>query len=636
MRHSLRPSLLAPLLAPFLALLFAGCSGGGFSEEDELAIDAFSTKHATLAGAPFDVGGPWLAYLADEATSGNGKDLNGDGVSDDLVAFAVDLRDRTTHAIGVAAFDLEVVQERVYLAVDESADGTDWDLDGLADDLVLLVWSTSKGVDFVDQLRLDPTGPTFRQVGPLLYYATADEPAGGDETTLRYVDPDAPTSPQMVANVAGAGALRPTLLGAREELLFLRLDETVEGMDLNGDTDPDDRAVLALFDGTDPTASLKSTGLALDPDQPVFGVRRRNPQQETGGDWRVGFLVSEADQGATSLNDPMLFDPDATPAQCAADVDDDDDVLHHLDFVSWFDGAAQPINTGIAGRDRVVVVTGFLATLSSEQDASCDLNADGDLDDIVVRWVSKDVPVLPVVDPAALPAVAAVPGGSAGLARLSERFVIAADEDADSQDFDKDGAFSSVLLGWLDPMVDDRFVFRHRDPDGFTTYVGVEWMAAEPRDGRLAASFQESIVSSSLNSACGFAPSDDDQNDALPVWPRFSSEVDELIVPGVGLALDPGRAGIVPFGNFAFFRVSEMQDGVDHNGDGDLGDVVLAASPLFTCDPVIIGTAADVDGPAIETGGPTGAAFLADESMAREDFNGDGDKADLVVRYLLF
>jgi hypothetical protein len=47
-------------------------------------------------------------------------------------------------------------------------------------------------------------------------------------------------------------------------------------------------------------------------------------------------------------------------------------------------------------------------------------------------------------------------------------------------------------------------------------------------------------------------------------------------------------------------------------------------------------TSSFLPGDAISTDGAEGAAFHGSEALAGIDFNGDGDTADLVVRYFVF
>ena len=123
-----------------------------------------------------------------------------------------------------------------------------------------------------------------------------------------------------VATTDAVGPLSPRILGKDEGLLCLGLDETVEGRDLNGDGDATDTNVLALMDGTVTTGHVHSTGLAMPAGTPVFRARRTSTSSH---DWQVGFLVSEAAQDATNLNNPALFSGTWKPSQCVGDEDAD-------------------------------------------------------------------------------------------------------------------------------------------------------------------------------------------------------------------------------------------------------------------------------------------------------------------------
>jgi hypothetical protein len=488
----------------------------------------------------------------------------------------------------------------------------------------------------VDDLRQTPAGLLFQRSTGRLYYSSTAEPTGADSTSLRYVTVDAPTMPVEVTAVPGHGEMRPAILGADAELLFLAIDETVEGEDRNFDGDDEDAAVLALLDGREELAAIVSTGLALNAESPVFGALKLKED----GEYRAGCLVSEAAQGGVSLDDAALFDPAWEPAQCAGapDLDAEDDVLFTLDLAGLVAGTEEPLNTGIAGRDRVVVAGKYVATLSAEADAGCDLNVDGDQDDVVVRWVEATAPALPVVLSEDMLAVAPVPGDAFGLARLQGQFVAAIDEAADSRDHDGDGELTRVLLSWRDPAMPP-WNFLHCDIDtdeDIELYVGVEWLASLPQEERLPISFTEEAQGTSLNSACAVEPHDDDVDDVLPAWVRFPFDEDdpsEMFVSGLGLALPPGAGGVVLREIRAYFRVSELEDAMDHDKDGDLDDIVLMRSSILTCDPKFIGVVEDVAGPAITTGGEEWGVFWTLESLAGEDFNEDGDAEDRVLRY---
>jgi hypothetical protein len=388
------------------------------------------------------------------------------------------------------------------------------------------------------------------------------------------------------------------------------------------------------------------------------------------GEWVVACLVSESAQGGVSRNDdlPAAFAGPLYPVGCSANDDDaDDDVLAFL-FADFGQGLLSlPMNTGLAGRERVLAGDGFVAVLSDEADTTnpCDLNGDGDTSDRIVRWVETAAPV-PPVDPNELHALAtAVPGGSFGCSILDERIVAVVDEAADGRDLDGK-APDHALIAWLDPGLGSTatWTFAHQAPNRPSTgtsvfedvdgdglgdpgagasepYAGASWFAERTDGGRLLLAFEEEVPGTnplvpSLNNNldCGFVAKDADLVDSLPIWADFEGQV--LDFDGTGFALDPTNEELAVGGAQIFFRVSEAEDSHDHNGDGDLSDTVILRNPVFSCAPRLVGEASALPGPCIVSEGTTGGAFVSSEASAGEDLNEDGDTNDLVVRYFLF
>jgi hypothetical protein len=650
--------LLPQLLATLSLAALAAC-GSGSDGDSGFALQ--TTSNAATPSAPIVLAGDWLVYFASEGFTGPGTDLNGDADTTDQVAFAVNLRSREETNLGVAAQGAVVVADEIYLSVDETLDGTDWNGGGIGDD-VLLHWNeTTLTVALVDTLALGFAEELPFAVDGRLYYGAAVAVPGVDESSLRLVDPLAPTTPVVVLNQAGAGAVTASLIGTQVGLLFAEIDETVEALDQNGDGDATDEHVLALLDGTDAAARLISTELALaDEDEPIAA------RVIAAGDWLVAFLVDEASQGAASLNDQNDFSQPLLPENCLAVIDADatDRVLHYLEFADFEAGTAPPVNTGIAGHLRVLALDGFVATISNEADANCNLNAatlDADTNDDVARWVATTLPVAPARSGEDLHALATgIGGGSFGLSVLDNRLIAVIDEAADDEDFDTqagEAVANHELVAWLDPEAGNpTWDFTHQsgssrgigtgvfDDDGDSEpFAATSWMAAEPVGDRLGLVFLEEgpgetnadVGSLNTNLDCALVAKDSDKTDGLPVWADFESGP-ILDFDGVGYSVDAANAGIEIASGFAFFRVSEAADNRDYNNDSDTADVVLFRNPLTTCGPVPMATSSLVTGPVLTTDRDAGAAFLSSETQAGIDFNGDGDETDLVVRYFRF
>ncbi len=655
----------------FGALLLVACGSNSNNSSSFLVQSA--ALRTSAANEPV-VTGRWMVFFAEEnpGTGTGSQNLNTDGDDSDQVAVAVDLSSAVNYPLGVAVRSvagvvenaIQIVGDQIYLVVDEAQDGIDWDGNPGSDDLVLLHWRlgsnevpngagfmNAEGVSFVDLLDVAALPRPAIAAGNRLIYSSPTPPVNPGETSLVALEAAAPLTGVALDSDA-AVPLQPKILAVDPTgILLLTLDEGTFVEDYNGDTDMDDERVLAFYDLRDPaTALVRNVGQALPEGDGIWNASLSNE------DVLLSFLVSEDGQNATNLNDPALF---PTLTQCAmADADATDNVLAYIYVEDFVLGNSGVRNTGLVGRDPLMVAAGndrilnsdgFIAVLSDESAANCDLNDDGDSLDTVLRWTAAPAdPMLaiePVVDEALLLASAiALPGESKGVAVLDGNWVLIVDEAAENDDIDGDGnpldgmmmPITHQLVGWLDPRMGAAasWTFAH-DPGLGQIYVGAGWMAKESREGRLAFAFQEELAGISLNSSCdSLSMADGDTDDELASWMRFSSG--RMIFPGVGFALEPSNPGIVIEGVHAFFRVSEMMEDVDYNQDGDKADAILARNPLFTCAPTLMSTANSVDGLVIFTDGLQGGAFFASEVMDGKDINGDGMVGDLVVRYFRF
>ncbi|MDP6988041.1 MAG: hypothetical protein QF903_01015 [Planctomycetota bacterium] len=627
-----RGASIAPctLVLASTALLFA-CSSG--SDEDPLDITQLTATQALLPSSTVVVSAERIAFLADEETTAvDGTDFNGDGDTLDAIPVAVDSRTGEEVALNVAARDLAWVGEELFVVTDEADDEADWDADGDTDDRVLLHWSPTAELSFVATLATGGARQILAVDDDLLFLARAEALAGPLESSLGVVHHDSPTVVRDVLTTDTLGELSPELLGADEGLVFLALDELGEGRDLNGDGDADDGRVLALLDGTGDVAvgyvfHLRNTELAL-PSSPATPLRA----SATGDhDWLVGFLVDEADQGGTNLNDPLLFTVAWQPDQCVGeeDADADDEVLFFLDFAAWdADPMGSPAaNTGLVGSRRIAIVGDFLATVSPEADeGTCSLNDDGDPDDDVLRWVRASTPVAPPTSAADLLAVAAIPGGSWGVAELEGRLVVTVDEAADGRNHDDEEDVDRDLVAWLSPSAGGPFVFDH-EPGSGEVYATATWMGEQHDRERLGVAFGEE-PSGDINE-------DGDSSDSVPTFARFEDSPQELLFPGFAVAVDHDNAGIEVQNGWAFYRVSEAEDSTDWNGDGDTFDSLLWRTQLSSGLTHVLSVLNTEDAPAVVTQDRDGAdvsVWLVNEAQAG-DANGDGRADGYALRY---
>jgi len=648
-------------------LLTTACSvGGGGSSSFVIR----RSKVSVAAGTPVAISGRYLAFLADEATTGaGGTDMNGDTDKIDSIAVLVDMSAAVETKLNVAATSLAWAGSELYMVVDEALDGRDWNGDTDTTDLVLLHVSAltpSQTPDFVD--RVATVGTTkMVAVGTNLYYSSGRTPTNPTESNLFVIASSAPTTPIAVATLDAVGPVSPRILSKDEGMIFLSLDETAEARDLNNDTDMLDTSVLALLDGTLNTNAIHSTELAITPGSPL----RAKKNASISHDWDVGFLVSETDQGATNFNDPALFAGTWKPSQCvgAEDTDTTDSVLHYLHFSLW-DAAPvtnPPVNTGLVGCRRIAIVrttsaTAYIATISPEQNAAdpngaegtCDLNGDGDTDDYVVRWVSMDpTAILPLTQAANIHALTDVAGGTHGLSELGTRFVIEVSEADDNLDINSDALKTLDLIGWLLPSgsanSNTPWDFVHGGAPG-AAFVGASWMAETADRSRLDLALLEVSAGpggTPTNINCHVPPvpgEDTDTNDSVPTFPIFTGSTTYLSFPGVAIAVQKTNAGITIARNVGFYRVSETEDSRDWNSDGLETGFDLFRTSLTQGVSVSMGALNSINGrPAIEFNSeepsPVGAAFIADEQLQGAgglDFNTDGDGNDLVISYFIF
>lgn len=646
MKTSSVRSTLAALLA-FLAVT-PGCGGGGGGSGGGGA-SARSTEHSTAAVLPVVIVERWLAYLAEEAATGpGGTDLNNNGSLVDAVASVVDMRTGTTRVLGVQADDIAIIRSQangahLFTVTDESADVVDWNMDLDMDDVVLLHTDLSAASAMMFVAELDDSGPCrFVTVDDRLYFQEDDSGLAAGETSIMYVDTLLPLTPVRVPNADAAGTLDPELMACDEGLIFLTLDETGEGRDLNTDGDTADTDVLALLDGTDAAALVFEVPLALADDSgPVRALPR------AANDWIVAFLVDESGQDDTNFNTAGLFTPSWRPLQCVGDddVDTQDEVLHYLFFANYTadPSMSPPRNTGLVGDDRVLVVRSggslYVATVSDEADeGTCALNDDGDQDDDILRWVEAVPgagPLLPFTNSTGLVALEDVAGNTDGATDLDGRFVCVVSESDDDRDHSGDALLVDDLVAFLDPADGNsaQWTFdQFQPPPPPFDPVGTTWMYERPERDTILIVFPERFVPADLNG-------DGDQLDSVPAFGVFEAGGAELDFTGPLVAVPPTNAGFEFANNIGFFRADEARDELDWNGDGDQADRVLLRAPLNSLVSVtFVSSLNNLAGSAIVRPDPNhdevAVAFLADESVEGADYNADGDTNDLVLRWV--
>ncbi|QDV06537.1 hypothetical protein Poly30_20470 [Planctomycetes bacterium Poly30] len=639
----LAASVLRAGLLGGIVLAASACS----SDSDDPDPNAFvvrSTGHAAASSTtPLLGDGPWLAYRISEASQGaGGTDFNEDGDTLDSIAVRVNTATQSREILDVAADALHLVRRTMFMVVSESADGRDWNADTDMTDRVLL-YLTPNATEPVFLDTVTPTGLAAISIGGTLTYASDTAPTLDMESNLRVVTvassgavPGAPTMVPATIDPSMDG-ITFELDGSDGDVIFLLSDEGLEG-DLNGDGDATDGFIFGVLDAGSDTPEAICSCLPIASASTPTAV-----PISSGGEWLVAFLVDEAAQNE-NLNDPALFSGTWQPANCSGvpDTDMADAVLHWFQLTDLTMGTAAK-NTGLVGAGTATayaVRSGFVGVVSPEAfEGGCDLNDDGDSLDSVFRWVDASNPadpVLPVTNSGRLFAVdTAVAGGSGGVVRLSDTWVISVDEAADGRDHDGEPGVDRMVIAAHNPSnASQNWNFMHGASN--PRPVGVTWMAEDPESSsRFFAAFSENF--GTIGGGNGDLNGDGDAADSVPTIPRIQTG-NQLTFPGVATATTRNNAGITVEENIGFHRVSEADQGnSDLNGDGDTNDFVVQRFSLVNSfQRALMGTSTNVNSDSVETG--TGdaefAAFLTEEFLEGTDFNGDGDTNDFVVRYM--
>lgn len=643
----LRPNLLAALIA---AAPLAACGSDDDPQPFQFTVGTTGLAAATN-GEPLLLDGRFLAFRVTEAGQGaGGTDFNGDTDTADSIAVLHDIFTGIADVVDVAAEHLVLANGTLFMEVSEANDGNNWNMDGDTTDTVLLVHTPGSDTPvFIDTLA-DAGSQVVTTGNGRVIYAGAAAPAGNLESNLRFVDVEtfggSPTLPMTV--LAGVDpnndGISYTLAGTDGDIVFALADETLDG-ELNGDGDSLDTDILGALDGAAASPEVFNTGLAF-----AVGSTPTAVTVDTGGEWLVAFLVDEAAQGA-NLNDPTLFQPLWQPGNCSgvADTDQLDAVLHWFQLTDIAMGVA-PANTGLVG-----AATGTAYALSSEyvgvvtpeaeegSSSGCDLNGDSDVGDDVFRWViasDQTTDPFPVTDSTRLLAVdVALPGGSGGVVRQADGWVLAVDEAADGRDRDGEPATDRIICAIHVPTDSNApWNFEHNGTSS-PRPIGLTWLSEDRTSpNRFFAAITEDALAIAVNPPPISFNADTDLLDSLPTVASLIGTSDEARFPGVQFGTSAANAGVAVNETVAFHRLSEAAQGAtDLNGDGDANDVVLQRFSLTNGFPTtIFGTGHTAPGDAVVTSATADfGAYVQSEGQTATDLNGDGDTTDLVIRTIL-
>lgn len=302
-----------------------------------------------------------ITFGVSEAGQGQ-ADLNGDGDADDMVVHVY----RTDTGVVNTALAGRVIHggTLVMVRVDEAAQGgMDLNRDGDGDDPVVHLVDVDSGTVLNLELALDPfgRGQVYPDRGLVSFQVSeqrqgnADRNADGDALDIVWHVRD--ITGGVTTNLqlaAGSETVRTGLSSNADEMGFLVGEASQGSLDLNGDGDADDFVVHAL----DPVLPLASSaGIA---------ALTRDPHGHGG---IMAFRVAEADEAGRDLN---------------GDGDALDDVIHVHDFAARTTTNLGLANPTVSRSFHLQIFDGKVGFLVRESDqGGTDLNADGDALDSV-------------------------------------------------------------------------------------------------------------------------------------------------------------------------------------------------------------------------------------------------------------
>jgi hypothetical protein len=409
--------------------------------------------------------------------------------------------------------------------------------------------------------------------------------------------PGASPAPVAVGDVLAAFAVRESAQG---------------GVDLNGDGDALDD-VMHVYDAN--TGLVTSTALAASGHVPALGagsvafavLEEAQADTDLDGDGttlgsvlhvfdaRTGLATNaqrNVTSGLTFVEHVFAFTTDE--ASSAADLNADGDMLDETVFETYdlVLGGVTQVPLAIRGQPFALGDDEWFL-LVDELQSGRDLDGDGDLDAGVLHRVhphagthvplgiSSAEPIFRSATSAALVAVVA--------------------QELDGLDRNGDGDLDDSVVVVLDTDAAMTHVGRAMVADGPLAFVGA----------RLAFLASESAEGLDLDLDGDLA------DDVLHVL-----DGSDGALTNTGLDAESLTAG----GGLLVFRRSELGAGLDHNGDGDLADVVVFHADAELGGVASTGLAGHV------FGAVTGRILvLTDEASQGADLNGDGDELDAVL-----
>jgi len=510
-----------------------------------------------------------IAFRADEGQPDvdDGHDGNGDGDDQDSILFVHDLRTGRTTSLGMAISELDVDGRTVAFAVWEGRDGArDLNGDGDDDDFVLHVYDADSG-----SVRSTHTAVEqgFTVDGDLIAFVVDEQRQGqqdlnGDGDALDFVAHLHHVSSGLTTNLAIKVNTHPVV---HDDVVGVAWRE--EGTDLNGDGDSINDDVLHVIDGR--TGAIVNLGLAVDsdplPDTPFLAI-------DAGQVLFAGLeLLQDADlNGDGDLNDRILHVYDVATGR-----------LDNLEMENL--GAWRSLRSGT-----------FMNLVREE---SIDLNADGDLDDLVMHAYDIDTRALTNLG---------VASNDIGR-REGEHFFFQADEFLQGSDLNGDGDLNDWVV--------------HTYVGGRLVNIGVS-TGFQPDRARQLDPEQVILAVDEPGQGGSDLNGDGDFHDVvLHRWSELGG-LENLGIPGVPLSAA---------GRHLLLTVYEEDEDLDGNGNTGTFEPVFHVLDLDTGKlrnlGLTVGPLTTFDAPRELRDGAY--PLLVDEFGQRADLNGDGIWAGSVL-----
>jgi hypothetical protein len=511
----------------------------GDGDGADLAFQVLTLSSGTVtnvgieASGPLACGGDVFAFGVSETGQQN-LDRNGDGDTFDTVLAVYDAGTATLTNVGLAVTAVFASDQLIAFTVNEASQGgADENGDGDVNDHVLHVLDpatmtvTNLGIATADDVHVVVAGQRVAFFASEAAQGNTDLNGDGDAGDTVVMIYDAATATLINPHQAVAASLGVQMDGTAA---VFAVDEASQGASsLNGDADASDQ-VLAIYCFATPACT--TTGLI-------------NVGMDAGGGFTLGgdlvaMRTRERNQPGASLNPP--------------DTDERDTVVQYYRL-----STGQLANTQLAGQARVRILGNLLLFGVPErlQDRQ-DLDGDGDLRDVILTQYDTITQTATSTGRALWSrscrrdATLATPKGPCTGAGTDLLAFANGEKEQGKTDLNGDLDFHDAVIG----------VWRPSTSTFVSTGLAADTRGILVTGGQLAAFLvSERRQSNDLNG-------DHDHADRIIAVYNGATQV----TTSLGQAAD---APVLVEGQYVVFRTRELEQNVDLNGDGDLGDAVL-------------------------------------------------------------